>query len=195
MNVRVDTEIHFHEQEVVSVYSEDFSDSELSAKIGGIGTATLFALRNLYNLGGQESADRLALVLLDAPAIIGKLVGNDYPTGFRLIPYAGSKGRKRFLTSLRLNPETFNFTLSPKGFGLLAKGINFYVPVALLAYVQWLVENRKIDKDFLGYLGQSLKECGRLQSHGQITAANQMQLAAAVLAHSCSEYIAEGIDD
>ena len=188
MNVRLDTEIHFHEQDVVSIYSDDFSSSQNDEKIGVIATAVLFALRNLSNLNGHESADKLARVLTDAPKLIEQYASNSVDSGFQLVQYPGNPGRKRFLVSLRLSEATFNFKMKPKGFGFLSTGIGYYVPVAMLAYLRKQALAYCKDQEFLGLLGNSMRACGSYHLNRQITLSNQMQLGGLTMAPVVERY-------
>jgi hypothetical protein len=175
MEATLNAEINFHEQEVISVFMEAFSNG-IDERLVEITLAAFFALRMVSNLGADPSAQRLAIILSDAHEISSRFAQGDTDGGFQLIPYPGYQGRKRFVASVRFAQRGSRFDLTSRGLGWLAKGVGYYGPIAVLAYVRALSIKRKADPEFLNELSTALRECGQMQLAGLVTLSNQLQL-------------------
>ena len=159
MNIVEKSEVHFHEQERLSVYLESNSSCELE-KVGEIGLLTMFALRMLSNLGKSQEADGLAQALCRAEDIVPLFATGQATGGFELIPYPGYEGRKRFYATFLLRDDELRLDMTPKGFGLLGTGLRYYAPVAVLGMLRHLAMKRATDGAYLQRLATAASFCG-----------------------------------
>ena len=102
MNISLNVEIHFHEQEKASIFLESNSTGN-SAKFGELSLFTRFAIRIISNLGVCQFSDQLATLLLEAPSKIHELPNEQNSGGLQLIPYPGYQGRKNFFAQLSMS--------------------------------------------------------------------------------------------
>ncbi len=186
MNIRNSAEIHFHQQEQVSVYLETTA-SGLEQEFGEIALMTCFSIRILSNLGVNDASDTLARLLLNGPQGVKEFASGSSTGGFELIPYPGYKGRKQFLLNMVMNNSQFKFDLAQNGFGFLARGFGFYAPIGVLALLRFLSGNRRQQDAFLSSLGQATEYCGYLHLQRRIRLGNHPDLAMAALANSCGD--------
>src|SRR5271157_1860194 len=187
MSIRNGAEVHFHQQEQVSIYLETTAWG-LEQEFGEIALMTCFSIRILSNLGVNDTSDTLARYLLDGPQAVKEFATGSITGGFELIPYPGCKGRKRFKLDMILNQSDFNFQLAQIGFGFLARGFGFYAPISVFALLRFLSSHRRQQDAFLSSLGLATAYCGSLHLQRRITLGNHRELAAAVLANSCDGY-------
>jgi hypothetical protein len=157
----IQAEVHFHQQEQASVFSQSNLADPWNERLAEIGLFSFYCLRMFSNLGVNETSDALASMLQDPEAAIENIVVEAYP---------GHPGRYSFLTTLAFD-EGFQFLLpmagqarfdfKPKGFGFLARGVGYYGPVSVLVLLRYLAEKRDSDQVYLeafvemaGFLGQ-----------------------------------------
>ncbi|MCH7989726.1 MAG: hypothetical protein IID46_11350 [Planctomycetes bacterium] len=179
MGLAQNAEIHFHQQEQVSVFLESNVSGD-EKKFGEIATATFFAIRMLSNLSVNETSDKLATFLKAPPEAVHLFASRSATGGFQLIPYPGSQGRKRFLAKLRID-DCMLFDVKAKGFGVFATGVGYYAPMAVIALIRQLSEKRENDPHFLCALGRAAETCGQFHLQRQITLNNQGELAIFVM--------------
>lgn len=188
MNLQANSEIHFHEQEVLSVFSECFCVGN-EEKLAEVALGVFFALRNLGNLAGDQSASRLGQILIDAPNFVPQFATQKANGGFRLIDYPGHPGRKSFSCSLQMSENGVRFAMTPRGFGWLATGINFYAPIAVLGYLRSTAIKRSDDAPYQSVLAKAFQICGQLQLANRIGLSNQNELGCVALTPAFDEYI------
>jgi hypothetical protein len=186
MNIRSSFELHFHQQEQVSVYLETTA-SGLEQELGEIALFTCLSVRILCNLGVNDTSDTLARFLANSSQGVKEFASGTSTGGFELINYPGYKGRKRFTLNLKMSDSEFNFDLAQNGFGFLARGYGFYAPVAVCALLRFLAVKHSQQNTFLSSLGQAAEACGHLHLQRRITLGNQRELGMAVLAGSCGD--------
>jgi hypothetical protein len=185
MSIDLNLEVDFHEQDRASFLLESNSSGN-DEKIGEVALFTLFAIRQLSNLGQTDAADSLAHVLTTAPQGIEQLADGKTQTGLKIVPYPGHQGRKRFLARLRFGDASTRFDLKAKGFGWLASGVGYYAPAAVLGLLTHLALKRCRDQQYLASLSEAAALSGKVHLDRQISLSNQGQLALAILAHTCS---------
>lgn len=98
MNIHLMGEVHFHQQEQLSVFTESNSSGDIE-KFGEIGLASMFALRLMSNLDVCETTDSMAQFLICADASVVAFAAGKATGGFELLPYPGHGGRKQFILS------------------------------------------------------------------------------------------------
>lgn len=157
----IQAEVHFHQQDQASVFSQSNIADSWNERLAEIGLFSFYSLRMFSNLGTNETSDTLALMLQDPESAIEDV---------SVAAYSGYRGRHSFLSSLRFN-EGFQFLLpmagqarfdfKAKGFGFLARGVGYYGPASVLVLLRYLAEKRESDQVFLealmemaGFLGQ-----------------------------------------
>lgn len=187
MEAALNAEIHFHEQEVVSVFMEAFTNG-IDEKLTEIVLAAFFALRMGSNLGAHPAAQHLATILTDSHGFVNRFARGETDGGFRLIQYPGYQGRKKFDSTVRISEQGARFNLSSKGLGWFATGVNYYGPIAVLAYVRALAVKRSADADFLNELATALRTCGEMQLAGIVTLSNQIQLGMKASVNAAHRY-------
>jgi len=188
MNITEQVEIHFHQQEQVSIYLESTASSN-QAKLGEVALCSMYAIRMLSNLGANETSNNLASFLAGGNHVVQAFATGASTGGFDLIPYPGSYGRKRFLAKLTLTDSAVRFDLKPKGFGLLATGVGYYGPISVFALLRFLAQQRSEDADFLDSLGRAVAQCGQAHLAGQITLTNHYEILLAILAAHSGRYL------
>jgi hypothetical protein len=188
MNIAQNIEIHFHQQNQVSIFHEInvSGDDEKTGEIAGL---TLFALRMMSNLGANDTSDSLGSILAGAAEIVPEFAARAATESFQLIQYPGYQGRKRFLATLRMTDDSTRFDMKAKGFGWLATGVGYYGPVSVVALLRYLAENHSNDTDFLQAVVVAAEMCGHLQLRRQISLTNQLQLALMTIATACENYM------
>lgn len=187
VSTRLSAEIHFHEQEKASIFLESnvFGNEE---KLGEIGLLAMFAMRIMSNLGVHQVRDDLATILTGAPIAIHQLAKGNTTGGLQLITYPGFQGRKRFLVDSRMSDDRWQFHFQAKGFGLLARGMGYYGPVAVLALLRYLSLRRPDDNEFLRCLSNAAAMSGQIHLSREIRLGNHSQLAAYALVSACPDY-------
>jgi hypothetical protein len=175
-------EIHFHDQERVSVILETTGGPD--EKFGELTLFAAYACRQLSSLGRGETSIQLASLLDAAGSDLEALIGYRNQAGARLVDYAGAPGRKRFESRLRLTDEKYRFDMHAKGFGILGRGAGYYAPVSVSLLLQYLVERRLLDREFLGALALVTQNCARAFVTRELTIPSQsrVSLSAATLA-------------
>lgn len=188
MEAVLNAEIHFHEQEVISVFMEAFTNG-IDEKLAEIVLAAFFALRMGSNLGSHPAAQHLATILTDSHGFVNRFARGQTDGGFRLIPYPGYAGRKKFVSNVRIAEQGARFNLTTKGLGWFATGVNYYGPIAVLAYVRALAVKRSSDAEFLNELATALRTCGEMQLAGMVTLSNQVQLGLRASVGAAHRYV------
>jgi hypothetical protein len=173
-------ELHFHEQEIVSIFHETnvSGAEEQFAELAFFGAYTI---RCFSNLGVNQTTDNLAESLFACARIIAGLTPDTDPSLLlelkpKVIPYPGYAGRKQFINFFLLSPAQFRFDHTPKGFGWLATGVGYYVPVSVLALLRYFASRRLDDTSYLQTLAAVASACGNLQVNRQIDLNNHLLL-------------------
>ena len=146
MKVIANVEIHFHQQDEVSVYLEIYSSNSENDKFGEIVLFCCTAIRMMSNMGRNNYTDTLAKILKSFDnddyfhLMFKDFVKHDSPRTAKLVEYMGNEGRKRFLVNAIISDEKTGFDFKAKGFGIFAKGMNYYGPTAILSLLKFLVK-------------------------------------------------------
>jgi hypothetical protein len=189
MNIRMNVEIHFYEQEKASVFLESFSEAS-DERLGEASLLVMFAIRMISNLGTTDTTDRLAAMLVEIPWEIHGLASGATTGGLQLIPHPGPPGRKQFHAKLTMDDRRRQFGFQAKGFGWLATGINYYGPVSVLALLRHLAMKRPEDKEFLTSIAAAIGMVGKAQFSRQIQLSNHDALAGMILGEACLPQLA-----
>ncbi|MDP8929963.1 MAG: hypothetical protein M3O70_15695, partial [Actinomycetota bacterium] len=156
MNMAANVEIHFHQQDQVSVFLET-NVRELKEAYLETLVFCLFSSRELANLGRGEAARNTALVL---QGMRGNLIPFlDHHHDVRIVQYQGARGRKRFEARLRLD-DLIRFNLNLRGFGLLGTGLNYYGFAAVFSLLRFLAMKRRHDEGFIERLEEAAANVG-----------------------------------
>jgi hypothetical protein len=188
MNIVQRTEIHFHEQDTLSLFLESNSVGDLE-RAAEIGVMTMASLRMMSSLGVGEASDNLARFLMMGSAAIQKFASGEATGGFQIIPYPGHGGRKQFLFEFGCNDANLSFNLVPKGFGWLARGVDFYGPLAIIGLLRHLAVRQRYNEGFLQRLAAAAGHCGRAHLERRITLTNQRDIGLTVFLVSCGDYL------
>ena len=129
----------------------------------------------MSNLGRNEYTDALASLLASFDDIykLKDFVKYKNPRTAELVDYKGTPGRKRFLINSIISDEKTGFDFKAKGFGIFAKGINYYVTNAVISLVQQTIYSY----DYLINLTTDVSLCGDAYNCRQIKLKNHVQLA------------------
>jgi hypothetical protein len=76
------------------------------------------------------------------------------------------------------NPRIF-FTMKPRGFGLLGKGVDYYAPGSVLVLLYSLFKRREEDESYLRRLARAAGLIGQLAAADKYAFGNQMDVAVA----------------
>jgi hypothetical protein len=188
--VAINAELHFHEQEVVSIFHES-NVSGTDEKFAELVFAGAFAIRSMSNLGMNEVTCALGQQL----QLVGQII-NDAPDEIltpkpKIVPYPGYQGRKRFVSSLVLTKEQMKLDYSAKGFGLLARGVDYYVPAAVNPLFRYFASRRLYDSEYLNALANISAASGQLQLEQQIQVSNHPQLIGILIVNFLDELMPE----
>jgi tetratricopeptide (TPR) repeat protein len=167
MNIGMNLEIHFHQQDEASVYLESVASGK-DEKFGEILLFCCFALRTMSNFGRHSIASSLATMLSQIGDHLIELPNRHSPDEAKLVSYQGNQGRKRFVAKLRYNDKNFTFKFKPKGL-FLTGGIDYYAPNSVMILLRYLVEKRIDDEAFISSLSQATKKCGEAYIGRQIS--------------------------
>lgn len=187
MNIFEQAEIHFHQQEQLSVFLESNSSDDIQ-KAGEIGLLTMFALRMMFNMDVCETTDNLAKFLIGAETAVPAFASGAATGGFQLVPYPGHAGRKQFILKFHLTGGQLKFDLDYKGFGWFATGMGYYGPIAVIGTLRQLAIKRADDPVFLERLAGAAVLCGQAQLGRKISMQNQSQLGFTFLTAVGGEY-------
>lgn len=188
MQIRMNVAIDFYEQEKASVYLESFSLPS-DEEVAEIMLLVMFAIRQMSNLGVNETTDQMAGMFMGLPAAIRGLASGEVTGGLQLILPPGQPGRKRFDAKLTMTPQQTNLALNAKGFGWFATGMNYYAPVSVLALVRYLAMKRSNDEYYLTILAKAVAKTGGVHLDRQITLSNHAAIAASIVASTCDPKI------
>jgi len=188
--IAVNAELHFHEQEVLSIFHETnvTGTEELFAELV---FASAFAIRSMSNLGTHEVTDALAQQLQVLARMIVELPDQLLVPMPRLIQYPGYQGRKYFVSRLRLTNNQLQLHYTAKGFGWLATGVGYYCPAAVQSLFRYFAHRRLSDSLYRNTLANVAAVCGELQIARQISLTNQPQLVMGLAAVCMEHYMPE----
>ena len=175
-----ETELHFHQQDQMSVYTASTVIGEDSNYIGEIGTLIFYAIRMMGNLANRPESYALAELLLNSQTIISLNNVGLQRDDLELVPYPGHKGRHSFLLSYswgKSYPPKFKF--KGKGFGLLWKGIGYYGPTSVLGFLRHLGAKHKGDNSYVEAVGEAMRLLANAHLDGTLKATNSYDLALA----------------
>ncbi len=188
MKVTANVEIHFYQQKEVSVFLETYSPDPESEQFGEIFLFCCTTIRMLSNLGRNDSV--ALAILLESFDDINKLkdsVKYHNPRTAKLVDYKGTPGRKRFLINSIVSDEKTGFDFKAKGFGIFAKGINYYGPEAVIAFLRFLVKKHIESSDYLINLSTAVSLCRDAYKYRQIKLTNHVQLAMEIISVAFKE--------
>lgn len=173
--ISLNIEIHFHEQEMASVFLESNANGQ-SGNFGEVYLFTLFALRQLASLGKPQSS-ALATALLHVNSIIKDLATVHELGGVKIIPFQGYQGRKLLFARFTLGDQSQSFYFNTKGFGLFSRGIDYYSPTGVLVLFRYLAIRHEKQSEYLTKLAQAAQLCGTSYMQGKVGMTNQSQVA------------------
>jgi hypothetical protein len=176
MSPVIAAEVHFHQQDQASVFSQSNIADSWNERLAEIGLFSFYSLRMFSNLGVNETSDALASMMLDPEEAIENI---------SVVAYPGHPGRYSFLSTLTFG-EGFQFLLpmagqarfdfKPKGFGFLARGVGYYGPTSVLVLLRYLAEKRDSDQVYLEALAEMASFLGQWHLARKIGLGNQNQL-------------------
>lgn len=178
MHMKLNLNIHFHQQDEIS-FSLENNCSCVEDKFGEILLFCAIALRALTTLSKGETSRSLASFLAMSKKKLSEEFADHRSPGPKTIECKGPPGRKRFEARLDFNQEdaSIGFIFKAKGFGFLAKGIDYYLPTSVIMLLQYLTKKRLEDKKFLLNLSMAASMCGSFYLNDQVSIANQGALA------------------
>jgi hypothetical protein len=188
--IAVNGELHFHEQEVLSIFHET-NVSGRDEQFAELVFAGAFAIRSMSNLGVHDVTDALGQQL----QLLGPLI-DESPRAIltlrpQIVQYPGNAGRKRFIAKLRLTTTQMKLDYAAKGFGFLAKGVGYYVPAAVSSLFRYFASRRLEDDSYLTALANVAAGCGQLQLQRQIRLTNHPQLVMILIGSFMEDFLPE----
>ena len=170
-------EIWFPQQDEVSVFLESAVVDPDEERFFETHLFTLFAARQLGNLGGSDPG---ALLLAEALTTLGegavRASVQERLGDVRLVPAAPSSGRKGFTAELQPGKRSL-FKLKPHGFGLMGRGVGYYAPISVLALLASLLDRRSADEEYQGALGRAATYVGAAAHQGMLGITSQAEIA------------------
>jgi len=174
-NYGANLEIHFHQQNEVSIFLENTTSGEDEIK-SDLFLLSFFIARKLANLEQDNSIGQsLAFVLENIEEQLDKIFDPNKFDDVLLVPYKGVRGRKRFLAHMVVSDERVNFRLKPKGFGILGKGLGYYSPVSAIMLIKYMGNKYRNNIKAKNGIIALCKYSGQLAP--QITPVSQVQFA------------------
>jgi hypothetical protein len=187
-------EIRFSADDRASVLLESTGSGAPEAR-AEIVLFCLYATRSIANLRQTQAAQRLteslaALAHASAEEIASFTAGDGPPVGdgervsvSLTEPGERPAGDKSFDASVRFLDDEPNprivFAMKPRGFGLLSKGVDSYVPTSVLVLVYALLKRRADDVAYVRRLARSAGAIGWLAVADPYAFANQVDVAVA----------------
>lgn len=113
-----------------------------------------------------------------------RVVQNDYLSKIpQIINYQGKPTKKRFIATMEFYREKRlpDFTLHPKGFGILGWGVNYYASHSIIALLRFLARKYSNDQGCLERLSFIAKSCGMAHMQSMISVLNQPALAVQIV--------------
>jgi hypothetical protein len=189
----LELEVHFHDPEHASVIltSALLGVEEMDAKLM---LFSLFACRQLMNIGASDTADSLAALLRHCgPEELASLADHDGANGPSLVVYQGAPGRVRFSAGLSTDP--MRFTANSKGMGALAKGAGYYSPNSVLLLLRHLAKQFQNHPIYLERLALAAQAVGQAHDSGQLTLRSQGHVAMLAVGWAMSEVERDDTED
>ena len=188
--ITLNAEVHFHEQEVVSIFHEtNVADTE--EQFAELVFAGAFAIRSMSNLGTDAVTDALGGQLQLVGQLIVETPEDLLTPKPKIVPYPGYAGRKRFISKLRLSSSQMRLGYSQEGFGWLATGLGYYCPNAVQSVFRYFADRRSKDDAYRSALANVAVGCGQLQLTRQIRLTNHTQLVMFLVATCMEGYLPE----
>jgi hypothetical protein len=190
MKVVVDSELNFHEQEIVSFFHEtNVSGSE--EEFAELVFASAFTIRTMSNLRYDEASDAIAIQL----GLLSDLIINvpERLDGLKpkIILYPGHAGRKRFIATLKFDSTSMLLDYFAKGFGFFSRGIGYYANASVNSIFRYFAMRRDDDESYLNALSSVADGCSEYQKHRQISLVNHSQLVMLQILSSMEKFVPE----
>ena len=175
-----ETELHFHQQDQLSIYTVSTAMGDIRDFVGEIGTLNFYALRMLNNLGRKPESYALAECLLATEQMISITNAGLPLDDLKLVPYAGHRGRHSFFLSYSWGHSYApKFKFKGKGFGWLWKGIGYYGPMSVLGFIRHLALKHRGSTAHLEAIAHSMNFCATVHRSGKLNAVSYYNLAVA----------------
>lgn len=170
-------EIHFYQQEEVYVFLETNTGDEIAQQFAELLLLASYVIRQVSNVGPGDTSTSIGFALGQLARSNDPLSASmaDFPE-VELVPFSGGPGRKRFLCEFWYSPEKLDFTLDAKGFGIMASGIGYYVPVSIIALIKFLARKRQGDIAFAQNVRTCISACSTMILAHKISLANHSAL-------------------
>ncbi len=184
MDGSVVASINFYSTEETAIHMATLGSTEDVEIEVELACLSLFACRDLVNLGPGLPADSLATIMttmLGDPDFLKEFTSHD-STEHWLVPFRGPS-KQRF--DLSLNMEPFSFKLHIKGFGLLGRRLNWYGITAVSSFSQHLCRTR--GPQIFAPLATTVAEVGYAHQRGALRLPNQQHVALTAWAMGIAE--------
>ena len=153
-------EVHFHDQDVASVFSETTESGDTMQYLEVVHFA-LFSARTLVNLGAGDHQSSLALLLRetlsDPEGSLRDLPSAEVVGGVSLLEQSVGEGKRRFVSAVTIPRDgglglrqvrggvapTVEYSYSPKGFGMLGRGLGYYAPHSVITLLRYLIRKHQ----------------------------------------------------
>lgn len=191
--IAINAEVHFHEQELVSIFHE-VNVSGRDEQFAELIFSAAFAIRSISNLGNHPFADGLAQQLQLTGQLIAEGPDQILAPKPQLVAYQGHAGRKRFISKLRFSSSAIKFDYAAKGFGWFGTGIGYYCPAATQSMFRYFAHRRLDDDAYLATLADVAVGCGEMQLTRQIYGTNHPQLLMFLACTEMDDYTPEWLD-
>jgi hypothetical protein len=176
MKSGIRSEIHFHEQDCTSVFTEASLPRDYR-HVWEIQLFVHFAIRQMLCVG--QPAVPLAQGLRYGPKVGTPEFAAEMEV-LRIVPYPGHKGRKYFTLQFVGNDDRKHFAMKAHGFGLMYRGINYYAPMSVMAFLEVLAAEHRDNPDYLAALSCAASLCGFVHLNNEIRVDNQEKLAVGI---------------
>ncbi|MEW4530453.1 hypothetical protein [Maioricimonas sp. JC845] len=186
--ITVNSELHFHEQEVLSIFHET-NVSGRDEQFAELVFAAAFAIRSMSNLGVNGVSDALGQQLQSVGQLIDESPDHILVPKPKIIGYPGHAGRKRVIADVRISMTHMRLKYAAKGFGFLARGVGYYVPAAVSSLFRYFASRRIEDESYLAAMANVAAGCGQLQLQRQIQVTNHPLLVQMLMGSFMEEFI------
>ena len=179
MEIHSILEVHFHDMDRASCFHETTATGS-KQQFGEILHFCAFSARQIVNIANHPQGDQAGymLQLLDGdPGGVRAIAERGRVSDLALVEYPGSRGKKRFETSMDMTEKRFRFNLKAKGFGFLGRGLGYYAPSSISVLLMYLGQRNLDDEKYLTGLAQAATLLGQAQLGGRLGLRNQNEVA------------------
>lgn len=186
--IETNVEINFYQQDEASVYMTSTA-SGAKEDFGIMLLFSLYTIRTLVNLGRDSKEARGILAMLDEMDTGLKDFAKDKKE-VKLVKSTNSRGPKYFIGEMSTDENTkVYYQHKAKGFGIMGKGLGYYAPVSVMAFIKWLANKYEKDNKMFEVVGNTCVGIASVFNNSRVNITDQTSIALQTLAYISPELI------